>query len=105
MAGELNSGTDRLLCVTNVGVTRDLDWCRMSYTPGVRVVQFQHPKCLGNLVVLACFHDVHTYHIIVTDPVRSLELHIGARSSKAAVLDSQNCTQDQGHFCGARLSD
>lgn len=86
MAGELGSGTDRLLCVTNISVSRDFDsvldepstwgWC--CPVPASQV--------LGDLVVLACFHKVLTYHVIVTDPVRGPELHMGARSSRAAVL-------------------
>lgn len=43
-------------------------------------------QVVGDLAALACFHKVRTYHIIVTDPVRGLEPHMGARSSRTAVL-------------------
>lgn len=79
MAEELGSGIDRLLCVRDILVTRDFNsvldepytWGWTCPVPAAQV--------LGDLAALACFHKVRRYHIIVTDPVRGLELHIGAR--------------------------
>lgn len=67
MAGELSSGIDRLLCVTDISVTRDFDsvldepytWGWSCPVPASQVV--------GDLAALACFHKVCRYHIIVTD--------------------------------------
>jgi hypothetical protein len=89
----------------------------MSYIPGGVGVPNAWGVSIPNAWGILGFWPASTKsthnHIIVTDPVRSLQLHIGARSSRAAVLamvfliqesDSQNSTQAQGHFCGARLS-
>lgn len=78
MTSWLESGTDRVLCVMNLSITRDFDSVLDElYTWGWSCPATAS-QVLGGLVVLACFHKVHTHHITVTDPVRSLELHMGA---------------------------
>lgn len=80
------NGIEGLLCDTHISVPRDLGsvlhepytWGWSSPVPASQE--------LGDLVVLACFHKVCTCDILVADPLRSLELHMEARSGRTAVL-------------------
>lgn len=80
------NGIDGLLCDTHISVPRDLD--SMLHEPYTWGWSSPVPASqeLGDLVVLACFHKVCTCDILVADPLRSLELHMEARSGRTDVL-------------------